>query len=78
MQGLISEVLAAWREAERVVTEHPEGPDHDRAVLAVEQLRALYAELTSGAGGQPDSLRARLEAIRVRRRPENAFAALPG
>jgi hypothetical protein len=50
MQVRVAEVLAAWREAERVAAEQPPGsPDHLAGLEAIEGLRALYAELTASA-----------------------------
>ena len=47
MKALILEVLKALREAERVASEHEPGtPDHEAAVLAVEELESIYARLT--------------------------------
>jgi len=69
MQGLVAEVLAAWREAERVASEHPTGPEHDAAQFAVDRLRTLYFELTSGRPGHEsdNEARALLERARLRR-----------
>jgi hypothetical protein len=49
MQALVREVLAAWREAERVATDHAPGtPEHRVAQVAVERLRVLYIDLVDG------------------------------
>ncbi len=43
MQGMVSDVLAAWRQAVRVREEStPGSPEHEVAVLVAEQLRELY------------------------------------
>jgi hypothetical protein len=48
VQKLVAQVLAAWREAERVVAEHEPGtPDYEAAMVAELRLRDLYAELTA-------------------------------
>ncbi len=68
MQALVAEVLKAWREAERVASEHePGSPDHEAAALAVDRLRDLYAELTSAARAResdPARLRTILDTVR--------------
>ena len=47
MQTLVAEVLAAWRRAERLAEELPEGtPDRAAALVACERLRDLYHDLT--------------------------------
>lgn len=49
MQALVREVLSAWREAERVATEHAPGtPEHEAAQVSVERLRLLYIDLVDG------------------------------
>jgi hypothetical protein len=49
MQALVREVLAAWRQAERVASEHAPGtPEHRAAEVAVERLRLLYIDLVDG------------------------------
>jgi hypothetical protein len=64
MQALVTEVLAAWREAERVAMQHPLGsPDHAAAVVAIERLRNLFMELTSGQSSvSPETAAAMLKA----------------
>ena len=48
MQTMVAEVLAAWRRAERLAEELPEGtPDQAAALAACERLRDLYRELTA-------------------------------
>jgi hypothetical protein len=51
MRLLMAEILAAWRRAERLTDELPEGsPEQAAAVAACQRLRDLYHELTeSGA-----------------------------
>ena len=45
---LIEEVLAEWRTGERLLEQVPPlSPDHEAVQLAVDRLRAVYAELTS-------------------------------
>jgi hypothetical protein len=47
LHQLVAEVLAAWRHAERLSHELPQGsPDHERVLLASEQLQAAYVDLT--------------------------------
>jgi hypothetical protein len=49
MQALVREVLAAWREAERVALEHAPGTlEYKTAHFAVERLRLLYIDLVDG------------------------------
>ena len=44
----VQEVLAAWRDAERLLDELPPvGTDHETVVLTVASLRAAYARLTT-------------------------------
>lgn len=46
MQALLQQVLADWREAERVAAEStPESLERAEAVLAAEQLKQLYADV---------------------------------
>ena len=48
MQTLVAEVLAAWRRAERLAGELPDGsPQQLAASSACERLRDLYRDLTS-------------------------------
>jgi hypothetical protein len=67
MQALVREVLAAWRDAERVASEHAPGmPEHRAAQVAVERLRLLYIDLVDGdALSDPDSAVALLASIRL-------------
>ena len=54
MQALITQVLAAWREAERVASHtHPSTAQHRAAVAAVERLRALYLDLMDAVKAAP-------------------------
>jgi hypothetical protein len=47
VQTLVAEILAAWRRADRLSSELPEGtPEHAAALAACERLRDLYADLT--------------------------------
>jgi hypothetical protein len=67
MQKLVAEVLAAWREADRVAAEYAPGTtDHLAALEAVERLRELYAKLTGLATGDEATAAVTLAAIRVR------------
>ena len=48
MQTLVAEILAAWRRAERLANELPEGSLEQSAAQAVaEKLRDVYQELTA-------------------------------
>jgi len=50
MQERITEVLTAWREADRVVRESPWGtPEYRAAAADVERLRSEYMELQAWA-----------------------------
>jgi hypothetical protein len=55
VQTLVAEILAAWRRAERLSHELPEGsPDRDAAVAACERLKQVYRDLTiAGLTGPP-------------------------
>jgi hypothetical protein len=58
---LVADVLAAWREAERLQsTAEPGTPAHAAAGTAIAVLRTLYAELTSSLAtdASPDPERA--------------------
>lgn len=58
MHHLVADVLAAWREAERVASENAPGSDrHFEALAATVRLRALFAELTDSVAtdGAPDA-----------------------
>jgi hypothetical protein len=51
MRTLVAEILAAWRRAERLTDELPDGsPERAAAVAACERLRDLYRELTRSVG----------------------------
>lgn len=46
----VEEVLAAWRDAERLLDELPPvDPDHETVRLAVATLRLTYQQLTTGS-----------------------------
>ena len=54
MQERITEVLTAWREADRVVRESPWGtPEYRSAAADVERLRSEYMELQASARAKP-------------------------
>ncbi|HYK95207.1 MAG TPA: hypothetical protein VE011_04970 [Candidatus Dormibacteraeota bacterium] len=56
MQRLLQVVLSAWREAERVATERPEGSqEHKAALVAADRLRSLYGELVESAKADNDT-----------------------
>lgn len=56
MQRLMRVVLSAWREAERVAAERPDGSrEHDAALVATERLRHLYGELLDSAKADDDA-----------------------
>ena len=58
MHNLVADILAAWREAERAVSENAPGSDrHFEALAAIVRLRALFAELTNSVAtnGAPDA-----------------------
>jgi hypothetical protein len=45
---LLTEVLEAWRSAERTLDEMPaSSPDHETIVIAIARLRSLYQELAA-------------------------------
>jgi hypothetical protein len=47
---VVEEVLAAWRDAERLLDELPPvGNDHETVVLVVASLRDTYARITNDA-----------------------------
>lgn len=47
VRTLVTEILEAWRRAERLGSELTPGtPEHDAATLAVERLRNLYQDMT--------------------------------
>lgn len=71
MEGLVQEVLAAWREAERVVAESTAGPERERATVAAIRLRELYYALIDEPDLQdPEALRAAIDRYRVRQTTE--------
>jgi hypothetical protein len=74
MQALVKEVLAAWREAERVAAQQPPGSaDHDAAVIAIERLRNLFTELTThGSSVNHEMAEALLKEAGLPPRPEPA------
>jgi len=50
MATLVEEVLAVWRDAERMLGELPElHADHETVARAVAELRAIYSELTAAS-----------------------------
>lgn len=56
MQRLMQVVLTAWREADRVAAERPDGSrEHDAALVATERLRDLYGELLESAKADDDA-----------------------
>ena len=62
MQKLVAEIMAAWRRAERLAGELPEGsPEHAAAQRACDRLRDAYMELThSGVAGALTAAEARI------------------
>ena len=57
MQRLLQVVLSAWREAERVASERPDGSrEHAAALVAVDRLKGLYGELVASAKADDDRL----------------------
>ena len=68
MQALVREVLAAWREAERIASNHAPGtPEYRVAQVAVERLRLLYIDLVDGdALLDPDAVEVLLAKFRLR------------
>jgi hypothetical protein len=56
VQKLLQVVLSAWREAERVASERPEGSqEHSAALVATDRLRQLYGDLLDSAKADKDS-----------------------
>jgi hypothetical protein len=56
VQKLLQVVLSAWREAERVASERPEGSqEHSAALVATDRLRRLYGDLLDSAKADEDS-----------------------
>lgn len=53
--ALVTHVLAAWREAERLAAEAPPGsPEQLMAADAARQLHEIYAEVVAAAGEDDD------------------------
>ena len=72
MQKLLQVVLKAWREAERVAMERPEGSrEREAALVATERLHSLYSELLDSARADHDTaaLRVAGEAAEPEPRP---------
>lgn len=65
MNTLIAEVLAAWREAERLATTADAQQDRERARVAASRLRDLYQELDGQELVDESTLRTALERFRV-------------
>jgi hypothetical protein len=62
MQSLVKQVLAAWREAERIASASPRGSASERAARdAVQRLRDLYVDLT--AASADEAARRRVEPV---------------
>ena len=60
----MEEVLALWREGERILdTVEPGSTDHDTVVLAVQRMRELYADLGQAADISPQVVARAREAI---------------
>ena len=56
MQKLLQVVLSAWREADRVAAERPEGSrEREAAIIATERLHGLYNELIESAKADDDA-----------------------
>jgi type IV pilus biogenesis protein CpaD/CtpE len=62
MQTLVAEILAAWRRAERLSNELPEGSPEQAAAQAVaDKMRDVYQELTQmGAAHEVTEAEARM------------------
>jgi hypothetical protein len=59
MSRLVEEILETWRFGERLLEDLPPiDPDHETVRLAVEQLRAIYQELTHLRDSSQDALAA--------------------
>ncbi len=57
MQTLLQVVLRAWREADRVARERPEGSrEHEAALVAAGRLKTLYTELVAAAKADHDTV----------------------
>ena len=55
VQRLLQVVLTAWREADRVAAERPEGArEHEAALVAADRLRGLYTDLVASAEADND------------------------
>ena len=66
MQKLLQVVLSAWREAERVASERPDGSqEREAAIIATQRLHNLYQELLESAKADHDvtALRVAREAL---------------
>jgi hypothetical protein len=56
VQRLLQVLLSAWREAERVAAERPDGSrEHAAALVATDRLRRLYGELLDSAKADDDT-----------------------
>ncbi len=56
MQTLVAEILAAWRRAERLSHELPEGSAEQVAAMAAcEKLKRIYRDLTGSGADVPPS-----------------------
>ncbi len=56
MQTLMQVVLRAWREAERVASERPEGSrEREAAKVAADRLKMLYSDLVAAARADDDT-----------------------
>jgi hypothetical protein len=61
---LVEDVLETWRAAERLLEDLPAvDPDHETVALAIEQLRALYQQLTAHRAVSESSLAASHRAV---------------
>lgn len=55
MQTLLQVVLRAWREAERVARERPDGSrEQEAALVAADRLKDLYSDLVAAARADND------------------------
>jgi hypothetical protein len=64
LQKLLQVVLTAWREAERVASERPEGSrEHDAALVAIDRLHGLYTDLLDSARADNDAAALRVASI---------------
>ena len=56
MQKLVADVLTAWRSAERLAADlSPGDPAHSSVIAAVEQLQAIFNDLTLASGARPEA-----------------------